>query len=238
MPGKPKIPLDGNELRRLYEVEKQGVREIAASLGVAANTVLRRLKSLGVERRQAGPEQHAQLRDAEWLEEQYVKQGKPILQIAEESGASGSAVRTWLEAHGIERRERNQHKGRTWSEDVRKNMAEAKKGKRLGAENPNWRGGLVHPDKRLRASLASRNWSKAVRERDGHKCVECGATGRLHAHHIKPWKGNEALRFELSNGKTLCPTCHQIAHGWKFPEWVNMAKPARAPSVQTDEDIV
>lgn len=217
--GKPFIPLDHEELRRLYEVEKLTGRQIAAQLGVGHRTVSRRLQAIGVNVRAPGPERHAPLRDADWLRTQYIVNRKGLQEIADEIGASTAVVRTWMDAHGIERRPRNQHTGRNWSEDVRQRMSSAKKGRLTGESNPNWRGGLVHPDKRLRASYASKAWSAAVRQRDGHKCVECGATGKLHAHHIKPWKDNEALRFDVQNGATLCPPCHQKAHGWLFPAW-------------------
>lgn len=219
MVGKAFIPLDTDELRRLYEVEKLTGRQIAQRLGVGHRTVCRRLQAMGVQARVQGPDRHEVLRDAKWLREQYETLGKSLHKIAGETGASTAVIRTWLKAHGIERRPRNQHAGREWSPEVRQNMSTARKGKFVGDENPNWRGGLVHPDKRLRASYQSKEWSKAVRERDGHKCVECGATGRLHAHHVKSWKGNEALRFDVSNGKTLCPPCHQKVHGWLFPTW-------------------
>lgn len=54
-------------------------------------------------------------------------------------------------------------------------------------------------------------WSRAVRERDG-ACVDCGATELLHAHHVKPKSTHPELRFELSNGVAVCPTCHARRH--------------------------
>lgn len=57
-----------------------------------------------------------------------------------------------------------------------------------------------------------RAWSLAVRDRDGRRCVECGATGRLHAHHIVPISENPELALDLGNGQTLCPPCHAAKH--------------------------
>ena len=54
-------------------------------------------------------------------------------------------------------------------------------------------------------------WSKAVIERDW-KCCDCGAVGPLHAHHVKPKATHPELKFELSNGVALCPTCHWKRH--------------------------
>ena len=61
------------------------------------------------------------------------------------------------------------------------------------------------------------DWSKKVRERDGYLCTECGKKENLLAHHIIPWKENETLRFDISNGKTLCSRCHCIIEP-KFPK--------------------
>lgn len=47
--------IDPAEVARLYIVEEQGVRDIAATLGVAPGTVERRLSEAGVERRPSGP---------------------------------------------------------------------------------------------------------------------------------------------------------------------------------------
>jgi hypothetical protein len=55
-------------------------------------------------------------------------------------------------------------------------------------------------------------WRKQVFERDGYKCQECGAGGKLAAHHIKPWSSYPDLRFDVDNGKTLCSECHAKEH--------------------------
>lgn len=59
-------------------------------------------------------------------------------------------------------------------------------------------------------------WSKSVRDRDGHKCRECGTQSGLHAHHIKAKSKFPALAFEISNGVTLCRDCHAAAHAGDF----------------------
>ena len=51
-------------------------------------------------------------------------------------------------------------------------------------------------------------WSKAVRERDGDKCLMCGKTEFLHAHHWLFRKGHSlALAFDVRNGAALCYGC-------------------------------
>ncbi|MFA5670079.1 MAG: HNH endonuclease [Balneolaceae bacterium] len=59
-----------------------------------------------------------------------------------------------------------------------------------------------------------KKWRKAVLARDSNKCVVCGNTEELQAHHIKHKSDEEFkhLVFEVSNGVTLCEKCHQTAH--------------------------
>lgn len=57
---------------------------------------------------------------------------------------------------------------------------------------------------------AERDWSIRVKRRDGWKCQlkndKC--SGRLEAHHIEAWRNSPELRFEISNGITLCHAHH------------------------------
>lgn len=56
-------------------------------------------------------------------------------------------------------------------------------------------------------------WREAVFERDGYTCQDCGELGgNLHAHHIERWSKAPDKRFEVSNGITLCHTCHWRRH--------------------------
>jgi len=64
-----------------------------------------------------------------------------------------------------------------------------------------------------RESFQGKLWALAVKERDGYKCQKCPAKGgHLHAHHIKPWVEYPELRFDISNGITLCQKCHKKEH--------------------------
>jgi 5-methylcytosine-specific restriction endonuclease McrA len=65
-------------------------------------------------------------------------------------------------------------------------------------------------------------WRKAVIERDGHKCTECGATEKLTAHHIKPWARHPEARYDLANGVTLCQEHHITKH--PHMRWMNRMK--------------
>lgn len=62
--------------------------------------------------------------------------------------------------------------------------------------------------KRLKKACLSL-WSELVRERDGHKCLLCGKTENLTAHHwCVPKRGHEAFAYNPMNGATLCYACH------------------------------
>lgn len=64
-------------------------------------------------------------------------------------------------------------------------------------------------DRLARYSSEATEWRKAVFERDNYTCKECEVRGGyLEADHIKPWAFFPDLRFELSNGRTLCRPCH------------------------------
>lgn len=58
-------------------------------------------------------------------------------------------------------------------------------------------------------------WRKKVFKRDGRKCrfPGCKRRARLEIHHIIPWSISAALRFEVSNGVTLCSKCHASIKG-------------------------
>ncbi len=55
-----------------------------------------------------------------------------------------------------------------------------------------------------------------VLTRDKFTCKMCGAKGkktRLNVHHIHTWAHAGALRYEASNGITLCYACHKSITG-------------------------
>lgn len=86
----------------------------------------------------------------------------------------------------------------------------------VGARSPAWKGGVTADNERARHSAELRAWRLAVYRRDGFRCQDCGTKGELHAHHVKYWSTHPELRFEVSNGKTLCVDCHGRVHGRNF----------------------
>lgn len=53
------------------------------------------------------------------------------------------------------------------------------------------------------------HWRLAVLVRDGYCCVFCGSKEDLEADHIKPKFLYPDLKYEVSNGRTLCNPCHK-----------------------------
>ena len=74
-----------------------------------------------------------------------------------------------------------------------------------------------------------RTWRLAVLKKDGFKCVKCGCTTGLQAHHIYSWKYYLDQRFNIDNGLTVCTECHKEIHnrfGWDSQEFMIYAKNA------------
>lgn len=62
-----------------------------------------------------------------------------------------------------------------------------------------------------RNSYKYRQWREAVLNRD-KKCVRCGSTENLQAHHKKSFALYPLERYEITNGITLCEVCHRAEH--------------------------
>jgi predicted restriction endonuclease len=114
-----------------------------------------------------------------------------------------------------------------WRENISKNHADVS-----GNKNPMWgktqpeyvkeavrratsKGGVTPINLLIRRSYAYLKWRKQVFERDRYTCQFCGAhTGNghrvtLNADHVKSFALYPELRFEISNGRTLCLSCHR-----------------------------
>lgn len=123
---------------------------------------------------------------------------------------------------GGERSKQCQHCGKTFSHTRGRPLATFRKqkfcskpcadrgGKRyFGPDNTKWTG---NPRRKHRESKQAA-WARAVISRDLAKCQHCGATDReLQAHHIKPYSQHPELRWDLSNGLTVCAPCHWQIH--------------------------
>ncbi len=79
-----------------------------------------------------------------------------------------------------------------------------------GERNNHWCGGITPLHEKIRKSLEYKDWRTAVFKRDKYTCQHCNQRqGDIEADHIKPFAFFPELRFEISNGRTLCNSCHR-----------------------------
>lgn len=99
-------------------------------------------------------------------------------------------------------------------------------------------------------------WAKEIKVRDNYTCQLCRKYGvPLNSHHLNAWDYFEELRYEISNGITLCVGCHNQFHDiygrgrntiFQFVQYkksVEIFKKAilkirNNPSVESVEDVV
>ena len=103
-----------------------------------------------------------------------------------------------------------------WNKFYTKNQgcrycAEENRPRLEGGRNPSWKGGVSDINNRERHSRQYKQWVKNIYERDNYTCQICDQKGgELRAHHIISFARNKELRYELSNGITLCKHCHDV----------------------------
>lgn len=90
-----------------------------------------------------------------------------------------------------------------------KKHTEETRAKMRGERNGNWRNGASRTNDLIRKSIEYIEWRRAVFIRDDRKCVWCGSIEKIEADHIKPFSTYPELRFDISNGRTLCQPCHK-----------------------------
>ena len=106
------------------------------------------------------------------------------------------------------------NKGRVMSAETKRKISEAKQG-----QTP-WNKGLgtkSSENEKARKTKQYRDWRKSVFERDDYTCRECNVRGgKLNADHIEPFAYFPELRYEITNGRTLCYDCHRATKTWGF----------------------
>lgn len=128
----------------------------------------------------------------------------------------------------------NTHRlGKPWTEEHLVNLRTQVRAHILrGPDHPRWRGGITPITQRMRYSDEYKAWRKAVYQRDNYTCQHCGSQrgGTLCAHHIQSWADYPELRFDVSNGITLCNDCHALQHPNRKVRNLFQRKPPRTPS--------
>lgn len=106
-------------------------------------------------------------------------------------------------------------RGAKRTKEQRENIRLGKlKNQTYGKDNHSYVDGRTEETRLLRKDNRYREWRRQVYGRDNYTCRDCGDStgGNLNAHHIKPWHDYPELRYEISNGLTLCEPCHIERH--------------------------
>lgn len=154
-------------------------------------------------------------------------------------------MRIWSEEDkrkfGLAQKGNKHNLGKKLSNETKAKISAAHKGvpsiakslSKMGVNNPNWRGGVSPILKRLRQSAKFKRWRHAVFKRDNYTCQSCGKRGgELHPDHIKQFAYYPKLRFVLSNGRTLCKSCHQKTDTWGFKPMNTKVEKHKLPTEQ------
>lgn len=86
---------------------------------------------------------------------------------------------------------------------------------RFGAQNPNYDTEKTDEERELgRIIPGYKEWVRSVYERDKYTCQCCGDNRghNLNAHHLDGYNWCKEKRLDISNGVTLCETCHIMFH--------------------------
>jgi len=108
------------------------------------------------------------------------------------------------------------------SEETKKKISQTKINSLLtlrGERHPFYKDGQSRNRKREYKTFKFNKWRRSVYERDNFICQMCGQKGKeLNCHHIKSFTNFSKIRFDISNGITLCKDCHMNLHGLKKKE--------------------
>lgn len=81
-----------------------------------------------------------------------------------------------------------------------------------GDKHPAYKGNASERESAM-GGYKYKKWRTDVFKRDNYTCQDCGNKGGyLHAHHLKEWAKYPELRYEITNGITLCIQCHKERH--------------------------
>ena len=110
------------------------------------------------------------------------------------------------------RKKLSNRKGVKLTIETRRKISERMKGNK----HWNWKGGNCIKNKKQYFDIEYRLWRESVFDRDEYACQNCGIRGiYLTAHHINSWKNYPELRYEITNGITLCENCHSKTDNYR-----------------------
>lgn len=196
------------EIADLYVNEKLSVETLASRYGCSGPSVATRLREAGVTIRASNDTKRgavSPLRKEPPVSEVAIvlayttRPSLSISALARLVGCSGQLIGRVLDDYGVPHKTLSHVIGDT----------------RNGPANPNWRDDLTDEERLNRRDNAKQvAWRNKVFKRDRFTCQSCDDAdgGNLNGHHIESYNANRILRWEVSNGITLCETCHLAFH--------------------------
>ncbi|MGH2449914.1 MAG: FAD-dependent thymidylate synthase [Candidatus Limnocylindria bacterium] len=158
-------------------------------------------------------------RDGEWLRQRR-EEGLSVSAMADLAGVSYHTIRKALKDHRLtfttverarlsgvsQRGQRRTFYGRPWSPARLEVVHRA----RSGAASNFWKGGITAE----RASIGAWTTSHAqgIHRANDYRCVLCGGTEALNAHHVDPVWHDPSRSRDLTNLTSLCRPCHARVH--------------------------
>lgn len=179
------------------------------------------------------PSDLAKVRHVACMEHRAEAQNASGITDAQRSGLSKGRQKGTNHRTGYSHREESKKKAseshKAWcAENPDKVLARGAKTR--GDSHYRWNGGSSKLAISIRQMTEHRKWMDEVKERDGHRCVQCGDTKNLESHHIKLFSEllqeheitsrNDARAckelWDIENGITLCQKHHYEAHGRNY----------------------
>jgi thymidylate synthase (FAD) len=158
--------------------------------------------------------------DPAWLAARRAE-GLDVAKIAMKAGTSYHTIRKYLTRYGLQYTSKEKsrlsgmvQRGQKRAFKTRRVFAPAHlrviREARGGASSNFWKGGITLE----RANIG--RWTKEqaprVHAKYGYRCVVCGGSETLHAHHVDPVWHNAARARDPENLVTLCTPCHGVLH--------------------------
>ena len=152
-----------------------------------------------------------------WLQ-QHFDRGLLPKDVAAIAGCSTEAVKKWAYHHKLTWEKSQWNKGLRYTIEISDEERDRRRehAKRNNQTIEREKGKNHHSWKNLPPEKRVYNWLKGERkkiiEERGGCCNRCGATEKLHVHHVKTVREHPELAFDYANLEILCSTCHVLHH--------------------------
>lgn len=207
-----KISMDlGEWLKLKYIQEEKSTPWIMKELGISSHTIVKYFKMYGIEARK--PSERYKTWWDNITEEEKAKFSKELSERAKIN-----LVKNRNKTIISKRKDRVVPVGMSLKEYMKTPEYRMKLSKANGGKNNAMYKEDLSEEHRIktRGIFGYKKWSRQIRERDNYTCQVCGLhtkePNKLHAHHLESYDTHPELRLELSNGITICNSCHNSFH--------------------------